>query len=285
MKKLMVMILGKRVFTFLIIAFIIVAGILAYQDLKIDVFPDPSPVLVQLNCEAEGMAPEEVEKFVSYPIETSLYGLPHIQNVTSLSTFGLSAVNVYFDDGIDIHFARQLVAAQLPAIQEKLPDFVDAPELGPITTGLGMVYIYAVTGDLPAVELRTLQDWVIKFQLQTIPGVAAVLSQGGNIKQFQVIVDPQKLIKYKIGLHSVIENIKKSSKNITAGYIVKNNEEYIIRGVGLMEEMEALKKVSIKEAGSTPIFLENVAEIKTGEAVKRGEAMLDGYEIDRCQYC
>jgi cobalt-zinc-cadmium resistance protein CzcA len=275
MKKLMVMILGKRVFTFLIIAFIIVAGILAYQDLKIDVFPDPSPVLVQLNCEAEGMAPEEVEKFVSYPIETSLYGLPHIQNVTSLSTFGLSAVNVYFDDGIDIHFARQLVAAQLPAIQEKLPDFVDAPELGPITTGLGMVYIYAVTGDLPAVELRTLQDWVIKFQLQTIPGVAAVLSQGGDIKQFQVIVDPQKLIKYKIGLHSVIENIKKSSKNITAGYIVKNNEEYIIRGVGLMEEMEALKKVSIKEVGSTPIFLENVAEVKIGEAVKRGEAMLD----------
>jgi cobalt-zinc-cadmium resistance protein CzcA len=116
---------------------------------------------------------------------------------------------------------------------------------------------------------------VIKFQLQTIPGVAAVLSQGGDIKQFQVIVDPQKLIKYKIGLHSVIENIKKSSKNITAGYIVKNNEEYIIRGVGLMEEMEALKKVSIKEVGSTPIFLENVAEVKIGEAVKRGEAMLD----------
>lgn len=276
MKKLIESILEKRIFTFLIIFFIIIAGLIAYQSLKIDVFPDPSPVLVQLHCEAEGMAPEEVEKFVSYPIETSLYGLPHIRKVTSFSTFGLSTVNVYFDDGIDIYFARQLVAAQLPAIQEKLPDFVEhPPELGPITTALGMVYIYALEGDLPAIELRTLQDWVVKFQLQTMPGIAAVLSQGGDIKQFHVIVDAEKLIKYKTGLHTVIENIKKSSKNITAGYIVKNREEYIIRGVGLMENMESLKKVFIKESGATPIYLENVAEIKIGEAIKRGDAMVN----------
>lgn len=276
MKKLIESILEKRIFTFLIIFFIIIAGIIAYQNLKIDVFPDPSPVMVQLHCEAEGMAPEEVEKFVSYPLETSLYGLPHIQKVTSFSTFGLSTVNVYFDDSIDIYFARQLVAAQLPAIQEKLPDFLHhPPELGPITTGLGMVYIYALEGDLPAIEMRTLQDWVIKFQLQTMPGIAAVLSQGGDIKQFQVIVDAEKLIKYKTGLHTVIKNIKKSSKNITAGYIIKNREEYIIRGVGLMEDMESLKKVWIKESGATPIYLENIAEIKIGKAIKRGDAILN----------
>ena len=276
MKKLIESILEKRIFTFLIIFFIIIAGIIAYQNLKIDVFPDPSPVLVQLHCEAEGMAPGEVEKFVSYPLETSLYGLPHIQKVTSFSTFGLSTVNIYFDDSIDIYFARQLVAAQLPAIQEKLPDFLHhPPELGPITTGLGMVYIYALEGDLPAIEMRTLQDWVIKFQLQTMPGIAAVLSQGGDIKQFQVIVDAEKLIKYKTGLHTVIKNIKKSSKNITAGYIIKNREEYIIRGVGLMEDMESLKKVWIKESGATPIYLENIAEIKIGKAIKRGDAMLN----------
>ena len=262
-------------FTFLIIFFITVAGIIAYRNLKIDVFPDPSPVLVQLHCDAEGMAPEEVEKFVSYPIETSLYELPNIKKITSLSSFGISIVNIYFDDDIDIYFARQLVAGQLPALQEKLPEFVDAPELGPITTGLGMVYIYVLTGDVPAIELRTLQDWVIKFQLQTIPGIAAVLSQGGDIKQFQVIVDAEKLIKYKTGLHTVIENIKKSSKNITAGYIVKNREEYIIRGIGLMEEIEDLKKVLIKESGATPIFLENIAEIKPGKAIKRGDAVLN----------
>lgn len=275
MKKLIEIILEKRIFTFLIIFFITVAGIIAYRNLKIDVFPDPSPVLVQLHCDVDGMAPEEVEKFVSYPIETSLYGLPHIKKITSFSTFGLSTINIYFDDSIDIYFARQLVAGQLPALREKLPDFVESPELGPITTGLGMVYIYALTGDLPAIELRTMQDWVIKFQLQTIPGIAAVLSQGGDIKQFQVIVDPEKLLKYKTGLHTVIEKIKKSSMNITAGYIVKNREEYIIRGIGLMEDIDALKKVSIKESGATPIFLENVAEIKPGKAIKRGDAMLN----------
>ena len=276
MKKLIESMLEKRIFAFLIIFFIIIAGLIAYRDLKIDVFPDPSPVLVQIHCEAEGMAPEEVEKFVSYPLETSLYGLPHIEKITSFSTFGLSTINVYFDDGIDIHFARQLVAAQLPAIQEKLPEFVEhPPELGPITTGLGMVYIYALEGDLPAIELRTLQDWVVKFQLQTMPGIAAVLSQGGDVKQFQVVVDAEKLIKYKTGLHQVIENIKKNSRNITAGYIVKNKEEYIIRGVGLMEDMESLKKVLIKESEATPIYLENVAEIKIGEAIKRGDAMLN----------
>lgn len=275
MKKLIVLILGKRIFTFLLIFFIAVAGIIAYQNLKIDVFPDPSPVLVQLHCDAEGMAPEEVEKFVSYPMETSLYGLPNIQKVTSFSTFGLSTVNIYFDDSIDIHFARQLVAAQLPAIREKLPEFVEAPEMGPITTGLGMVYIYTLQGDLPAIELRTLQDWVIKFQLQTIPGVAAVLSQGGDIKQFDVEVDAEKLIKYKTGLHTVIENIQKSSSSITAGYIVKNKEEYIIRGIGLMEDIDALKKVLIKESDATPIFLENIANITTGKAIKRGDAMMN----------
>ena len=278
MKKLIVLVLGKRIFTFLIIAFIVVMGIISYRHLKIDVFPDPSPVLVQIHCDAEGMAPEETEKFVSYPIETSLYGLPHIKKITSLSSFGMSSINIYFDDDIDIYFARQLVAAQMPAIREKLPDFVEAPELGPITTGLGMVYIYALEGDLPALELRTMQDWVIKFQLQTIPGIAAVLSQGGDIKQFQVVVDAEKLIKYKTGLHTVIESIKKSSRNITAGYIIKNKEEYIIRGIGLLEEMESLKKVLIKESGATPIYLENIAEIKVGKAIKRGDAMLNTEE-------
>lgn len=276
MKKLIELFLGKRVFTFLLIAFLTVAGILAYKNLKIDVFPDPSPVLVQLHCDVDGMAPEEVEKFVSYPIETSLYGLPHIKKITSQSSFGISTVNIYFDDGIDIYFARQLVAAELPAIQEKLPDFVEAPELGPITTGLGMVYIYALTGDQPGIELRTMQDWVVKFQLQTIPGIAAVLSQGGNVKQFHVVVDPMKLIKYKIGLHSVIEKIRKSSKAITAGYITKNQEEYIIRGIGLMENMNALKKVLVKEVNATPIYLENIADIEMGNEIKRGDAMLNG---------
>jgi cobalt-zinc-cadmium resistance protein CzcA len=275
MKRLIEILCEKKVFVFLVIFVIVVAGIIAYQSLKIDVFPDPSPILVQIFTESEGMAAEEVEKFVSYPIETSLFGLPNVNKITSFSMFGLSTVNVYFDDQVDIYFARQLVAQQLPAITAKLPEFVEAPALGPITTGLGMVYIYVLESNLPSIELRTLQDWVIKFQLQTIPGIAAVMSQGGEVKQFQVIIDPGKLIKYKLDLHTVIEHIKKSSKNITAGYIVRNKEEYIIRGLGLLEEIEDLKKVVVKEVEAIPVFLENIADIKPGAAIKRGEALLN----------
>ncbi len=130
MENLIKSILSKRLFIVLLLCFIIFAGAVAYQNLKIDVFPDPSPNLVQIHCDAEGMAPEEVEKFISYPIETSLYGLPHIEKITSLSTFGLSTINIYFDDSIDIYFARQLVASLLPALREKLPEFVEAPEMG-----------------------------------------------------------------------------------------------------------------------------------------------------------
>jgi len=275
MKKLIYQIMEKRIFCFLILLFITIAGIMAYRDLKIDVLPDPSPVLVQVLCDAEGMAPEEVEKFVSYPIETSLYGLPRIRKVTSLSSFGLSTVNVYFEDGMDLFFARQLVAEQLPAVSSKLPAFVEPPVLGPITTGLGMVYIYALTGDRSSLELRTLNDWVVKFRLQTIPGVAAVLSQGGEVKQFQVMIDPRKLAKYGLDLYTVVEHIKAGSANITAGYIVKNKEEYVIRGIGLLEDMGALKKVMVKTAGATPVFLESIAAIEIGPALKRGDAELN----------
>lgn len=276
MNRLIEFLLGKKVLVLLVMTVVAISGFMAYRGLKIDVFPDPSPVLVQVFTEAEGMAPEEVERFVSYPVEASLYGLPHIRKITSFSTFGLSTVNIYFDDGIDIHFARQLVAQELPAISAKLPEFVEAPALGPITTGLGMVYIYALEGDLPAIELRTLQDWVIKFQLQTVPGIAAVMSHGGDVKQFQVIVDPTRLIKYNLDLHTVIQRIKGGSRNITAGYIVRSSEEYIIRGLGLFEGIEDLKQVIVKESGATPVMLEQVARVKPGPAVKRGEAALDG---------
>ena len=275
MKGIIKLIIQKKVFTFLIVFFITVGGIITYKSLKIDVFPDPSPVLVQIFIENEGMAPEEVEKFISYPAEISLYGLPGVKKITSLSEFGMSTISVYFEDKVDIYFARQLVSQQLPAITEKLPEFTEAPTLGPITTGLGMVYVYTISGDAPSVELRTLQDWVIKFQLQTIPGIAAVLSHGGDTKQFQILVDPGKLIKYRIDLSTVIENVKKSSMNVTAGYIVKNREEYIVRGVGLFDEINSLEQIMIKEVEGTSIFLKDIATIEIGAAIKRGEALLN----------
>ncbi len=275
MKRLIEILCQKKVFVLLVVFVIAMAGIIAYQSLKIDVFPDPSPILVQIFTESEGMAAEEVEKFVSYPIETSLFGLPNVNKITSFSMFGLSTVNVYFDDRVDIYFARQLVAQQLPAISARLPEFIEAPSLGPITTGLGMVYVYVLEGNLPSIELRTLQDWVIRLQLKTIPGIASVMSHGGEVKQFQIIVDPGKLFKYNLDLHTVVDRIKKSSRNITAGYIVRNKEEYIIRGLGLFSEIKDLKQVVVKEFGSVPVFLDSIAEIRPGAAIKRGEALLN----------
>ena len=197
MKRFFEIILEKKIFVLLLLFLLVLTGIISYKNLKIDVFPDPSPVLVQIFTESDGLAPNEVEKFISVPIETSLYGLPDVEKITSSSSFALSTVNVYFKDKVDIYFARQLVAQKLPAIQEKLPDFAEAPVLAPISTGLGMIYIYILEGDLPSIELRTLQDWVVKLQLQTVPGIAAVLSQGGDIKQFHIKINPDQLIKYK----------------------------------------------------------------------------------------
>ena len=275
MKKPIELILEKKIFVFLILILVSLGGIIAYRNLKIDVFPDPSPVVVQIFAEPEGLAPQEVEKFISYPIETSMFGLPGVNKITSLSTFGMSTVNIYFDDSTDIYFARQLVGQKLSAIKDELPPMHHPPEMGPISTGLGMVYVYTLKGDSPVMELRTLQDWVIKLQLQTVPGVASVLSHGGDIKQFHVEVDPLKLIKYKIDLHTVIEQIQRSSLNTTAGFIVKNNEEYTIRGIGLLEDLQGLKKVLIKESAASPVFLENIANVRVGAAIKRGEVVMN----------
>jgi len=275
MKKPIELILEKKIVVFLILILVSLGGIIAYRNLKIDVFPDPSPVVVQIFAEPEGLAPEEVEKFISYPIETSMFGIPGVKKITSLSTFGMSTVSIYFDDNTDIYFARQLVGQKLSAIKDELPPMHHPPEMGPISTGLGMVYVYTLKGDSPVMELRTLQDWVIKLQLQTVPGVASVLSHGGDIKQFHVEIDPLKLIKYKIDLHTVIEQIQHSSLNTTAGFIVKNNEEYTIRGIGLLEDLQGLKKVMIKESAASPIFLENIARVRVGAAIKRGEVVLN----------
>ncbi len=275
MKNLIALMLEKKALAYILIVALTLGGFLAYTKLKIDVFPDPSPVLVQILTEGDGMAPEEVEKFVSYPIETSLYGLPGVKKITSFSAFGFSTVNVYFDDSVDTYFARQLVSQQLPGIKSKLPDFVEPPELGPITTGLGMVYIYAFEGKRDPMEVRTLQDWVVKFQMQTTPGIAAVLSHGGDTKQFHVKLDPAKMVKYGLDVHQIIEKIETSSNNITAGYLIRNREEYIIRGLGLTKNLKDLSLVAIKTSGSTPVYLKDVATLEIGAEIKRGEALLD----------
>ncbi len=256
---------------------ILILGIFSYQRLPIDAFPDPSPCLVQIYTEAEGMAPEEVERLISYPIEAAMFGLPRVKNIRSFSTFALSMVSVYFKDGTDIYFARQLVAHRLPQVREQLPPQAENPVLGPISTGLGLVYLYYLEGEnYSPLEVRTVQDWIIKFDLQSVPQVTQVLSIGGDIKQFQILVDPNKLIKFDLTLNDLIEAVKKNNQNIGASFITKGKEEYIVRSIGLAKKVSHLQNIHVANYQGTPVYIKDLAQVKTGPAIKRGTALAEG---------
>lgn len=251
-------------------------GYWSLSNLAIDVFPDPSPVLVSVTAEVPGMGPEEIERFVTYPLERNLAGLPHLRKTNSVSTFSLATINAYFEDGVDIHFARQLVSQQLVGIQERLPAGVEGPRLSPVSSALGMVYIYALEGEMQAMDLRSIQDWLVKYQLQVTPGVAAVFSHGGDIRQIQVVIAPQDLSKYGLTLEEVITAIRDGSHAITAGIMKRGEEEVLIRGLALAGSGAELGEVLVKRADGVPLLLKDVAEIVDGPALQRGDALLDG---------
>jgi len=252
-------------------------GIFSFQQLPIDVFPDPSPPLVQIYTEANGMAPEEVERLISYPIEASMFGLPKVMNIRSFSTFGLSLVNVYFEEGTDIYWARQIISPRLREIGQDLPREAGESVLGPIATGLGLVYLYYLEGDdYTTIELRTLQDWLVKYELKSVPEVSQVLSIGGDVKQYQILINPNALLQYDLTVSDVADRVRESNQNTGASFITRGQEEYIVRSIGLIETIEDLKGVVIKNHQGTPIYLSHVAEVKILPAIKRGSALAMG---------
>jgi len=269
--------LKQRIFIVLATAIVALLGYMAYQNLAIDVFPDPSPPLVQIYTEAHGMAPEEIERFISYPIEAAMFGLPKVKNIRSFSTYALSIVNVYFDDNTDIYWARQLVSQRILEVKEQIPEHAHNPVLGPIATGLGLVYLYYLEGeDHSALELRTIQDWLVKYELKSVPEVSQVLSIGGDVKQFQILIDPQILLKYDLTIAELAEKIKQNNQNVGASFITKGKEEYIVRSVGLAKTVADLKNIVIANYKGTPIKLENAATVEILPAIKRGAALANG---------
>lgn len=252
-------------------------GILAYRSLPIDVFPDPSPPLVQVYTEAHGMAPEEVERLISYSVESAMFGLPRVKTIRSFSTFGLSLVNVYFEDRTDIYWARQLVSQQLQEVRDDLPEQAHNPVLGPIATGLGLVYLYYLEGEgFSALELRTIQDWLVKFELKSVPKVSQVLSIGGDVKQYQIQVNPLSLLKYALTVSDLTTKIRENNQNVGASFITKGQEEYIIRSVGLVQTVEDLETIVLTTHQGTPVYLKDVAEVEIRPAVRRGAALAQG---------
>ncbi len=255
------------IFTILLVA----AGIISLNKLPIDAFPDVSPVLVQVFTEAEGLAPEEVEKLITYPIEVAMNGLPDIREVKSISTFGLSVVSVYFADNVDIYFARQLVFERLQSAKGDIPEGLGNPELGPITSGLGQVYQYYLQGEgYSLMELREIQDWIVKFQLRTVPGVTEILSFGGEVKQYQIQLDPVLLQKYDITLDEVLEVVKSNNRNVGGNFIVRHSEEYLVRGLGWVSTLKDIENIKVVRRSEIPVYIRDIAVVAFGPEIRRG---------------
>lgn len=279
MNKLIQFTLRNRLLMLVLGALIMGAGYYSYTTLPVDAFPDVSPSLVQVFTVTEGLAPQEVEQYVTYPIEAAMNGLPDVERIRSISNFGLSVVNIYFKDGTDIYFARQLVNERLQEVRAEIPEGFGTPQLGPISTGMGLILFYYLddtTGKYSLTELRTIQDWLIKYHLQTVPGVTEVLGIGGFEKQFHVNVDPEALLKYNLTINEIIERIEANNLNVGAQFLEKNDEEFIVRSVGLATGVNDLRNIVIKTVDGTPIYLHDVADVRIGGAIRRGVQTRNG---------
>ncbi|TCK04668.1 efflux RND transporter permease subunit [Phorcysia thermohydrogeniphila] len=271
--------LKNRLLVALFSVLVVVGGYFSFKKLPVDAFPDVTPVLVQVFTETHGLAPEEVEKYVTYPIETGMNGLPGLKKIRSVSNFGLSLVNLYFEDGTDIYFARQMVSERLQEVRGEIPENFGEPQLGPISTAMGLILFYYLedtTGKYSLEELRAIQDWFIKPHLMSVPGVTEVLGIGGFEKQYQVLVDPGALRYYGLTLGDVIRAIKSSNFNVGGSFIERHGEELIVRSEGLLRGIEELRKIVVKTVNGTPIRLQDIADVRIGGAVRRGLQTKDG---------
>ncbi len=264
---------------------VIALGTYKYQTMPIDAFPDISPVMVPVFAECQGMAPEEIERLITYPIESVMNGLPKIKQIKSTSAFGMSVVYVYFEDDMDIYFARQLVSERLSSATAELPEMDEPPSLGPISTGLGQIFIYYLSADYAKVDtggkdlntyLRELNDWVVKFKLQSVKGVTDVLSMGGHVLQYQIKLNPLKLKKYDIMLNEIADVVNDNNRNVGGQFLLLGSEEHLVRGIGLVESLDDIRNIPIKEYNGTPIYLKDVAEVSFGNEIRRGAVTSKG---------
>lgn len=256
----------------------IVGATIVIPKLNLDAFPDVTNVQVAVNTEAPGLAAEEVEQLITYPIEAVMYALPDVEQVRSISKTGLSGVTVVFKEGTDIYFARQLVFERLQAAKELIPDGVGTPEMGPNTSGLGQVFQYLLVSDKDAgydsMALRSLNDWIIKLLIMPVDGVTDVLSFGGNVRQYQVNVDPSKLLSYNLTQEDIVRALDSNNTNVGGWYMNRGQEQLVIRGTGWFESGEAgignIKQVPVKTVDGTVVTVSDVAKVELGSEIRQG---------------
>jgi cobalt-zinc-cadmium resistance protein CzcA len=275
---------SQRLLVLLMVALMIGAGVYSLIKLPIDAVPDVTNVQVQVLTAAPSLAPLEIERQITFPVEVAMSGLPDIDEIRSVSKFGLSAVTVVFDDSVNTYFARQLVLERLTQAREQIPENIGSPEMGPISTGLGEIYQYelrAVPGpegkQYDATALRTIQDWSVRRQLLSVPGVTEVNSFGGLEKQFQVRLDPTKLQSYGLTLRDVLEAVARNNANVGGAYIEHGAEQYLLRGIGLAESSNDISNIIVKAGREgVPIYVRDLGEVVEGATVRQGAVTADG---------
>lgn len=266
----------RRLMVLIGAALAIIVGLISWMRLPIDAFPDASNQQVMILTEAPGLGPLDVEQQVSFPIETVMGGLPHVKLVRSMSKTALSQVVVIFEDHVDTYFARQLVFERLQIAKEQLPPGVE-PEMGPISTGLGEVYQYTLQSDHHSLtELRTMQDWLVAPRLRTIPGVNEVNSFGGMVRQIEVRVDPDRLLKYKLTLDEVVEALEANNANAGGSFIVRDWEQENIRNVGLFASPEDIRNVVLQAEDGTPVTIREISDVVESHMTRLGGVSQDG---------
>lgn len=273
--------LSQRLIVLLMVALIIGTGVHSLKTLPIDAVPDVTNVQVQVLTSAPSLAPLEIERQITFPIETAMSGLPHIEEVRSVSKFGLSAVTIVFDDSINVYFARQLTFERLSQARQQIPPNLGSPEMGPISTGLGEIYQYELLskkeGEYDATALRSIQDWIVRRRLLGVPGVTEVNSFGGLEKQYQVRLDPARLQAYNLGLRDVFEAVARNNANVGGAYIEKGSEQYLLRGIGLVSSLEDIGNIVVKTGkDGAPVYVRDLAAVTIGAAVRQGAVTSDG---------
>ena len=275
-----------------IVAWLLVAliGLDSLRNLPIDAVPDVTNVQVQILANSPGLGPGEVEQFITFPVETAMSGLPKVEEIRSVSKFGLSVVTVVFHEGTDIYWARQLVGERLVEAKEQIPEGYGEPEMGPISTGLGEIYQFEVRGEpmcaadgpdaescYTPMELRSILDWNINYQLRSVPGIVEVNSFGGELKTYQVTLDPERLVAYGLSVGNVLEALEENNRNVGGGYVAQGGEQYLVRGEGLIETTEDIEEVVLAhDESGTPVHVHDVATVEFAPMIRQGAVTRDG---------
>ena len=265
--------LKHRLLTILLVVLVSILGIIVYLQMPKDIYPDLNAPLVKIITENPGMAAEDVERLISFPLESLLNGAPHVTRVRSESTTGDSVVTVEFEWGMDIYLARQIVSSKLELIAGRLPLGTTQPILGPVSSRMGEIFEFAVVGEETSpIELRSVADWTIRYRLQGVRGVSFVINLGGFVKQFQVYIKPEMLKNYDITINEVKEALENSNRNFSGGIILKGSQEVLIKGMGRIETIEHIKNTVITSRNNVPVYVKDVAEVKIGGKFRRDAA-------------